>query len=325
MNIRKTITTGVPLALVTILTVGSTTAATAAYDASITPRHDSVSELRSRTIVGTSFDADLAREYKTFADYEWEQMYDWADARKHAAKGNLAATGKTPMPSDPAKWNIKSQADLNELQIARKGLITALDDGGRSSQPLLAAKAQATYDCWVEQQEEGHQPAHIAACKVQFAQAMANLDAAMKPKLAAAPVPKTVTTVSSEIAREVVFFDFDKSTVSARELAKIDRFVTRMRAIDNTELTIVGHTDTAGSGAYNQTLSAARARGVTDKLIADGMRVRELSDLNIYARGERQPTISTGNGVREARNRRVEIVAFGTSSVSKQVSALSTR
>lgn len=317
MNIRKSITFGVPIALVTLLTIGSATAATVAYNSSITPRNNSVSELRNRSIVGTSFDSELAREYMTFADYEWEQMYDWSDAKRHAAKGNLAAIGKTPMPSEPADWHINNQAEMKSLQESRGRLITALDGGGRTSEPSFAAKAQASFDCWVEQQEEGHQPAHIAACKDQFMRAMANLDAAMTPKM--------VTTTGAEIAREVVFFDFNKSTMNPQELAKLDRFVTRMRGIDNTELTIIGHTDTSGSDSYNQTLSASRAKGVTNKLISDGMHVRDLSDLSVYAQGERQPTVATGNGVREPRNRRVEIVAIGTHPVMKQVSTYQTR
>lgn len=321
MNFRKTITYGVPLALVAMLSANSASAIDIVYNPSITPRHNNVSELRNRNITGDSFDANLAREYKTYADYEWEEMYDWSDAEKHAIKGNLAAVGKTPMPNDPADWNIKGQAELNELQGARSRLIASLDGGGRMTVPPLAAKAQASYDCWVEQQEEGHQPTHIAACKDIFLQAMADLDAAMTPKVAAVP-KTTTTTVTQEIAREVVFFDFDKAAIRPQELAKIDRFVTRMKSLDGAELTIVGHTDTSGTGDYNQTLSAERARAVNTKLVTDGMRVRDLSDLNVYAQGERQPAVITGDGVREERNRRVEIVAFGQVQITKQVSAV---
>jgi len=325
MNFRKTITFGVPLALVAILSANSASAATIVYDPSITPRHNNVSELRNRTVIGGTFDADLAREYKTFADYEWEKMYDWSDAEKHAIKGNLAAVGKTPMPNDPAEWKIKSQADMNDLQNARGKLISSLDNGARTAVPSLAAKAQTSYDCWVEQQEEGHQPTHIAACKDQFWQAMANVDAAMVPKIAAVPETITTTTVTQEVAREVVFFDFDKAVIRPQELAKIDQFVTRMKSLGSAELTIVGHTDTSGSNDYNQKLSAGRATAVTDKLVSDGMRVRDLADLNISAQGESQPAVITGDNVREQRNRRVEIVAFGEVEVTKQISAVETR
>lgn len=325
MNLRKTITYGVPLALVAMLSAHSASAINNVYDASITPRHNSMSELRARTITGDTFNAELAREYKTIADYEWEKMYDWRDAKNHAAKGNLAAAGKTPMPNVPAEWNIKSKANLSELQDARGKLIASLGGGARTAVPALAAKAQANYDCWVEQQEEGHQPTHIAACKDKFWQAMADIDAAMTPKIAAVEAPHMMTTVTQEVAREVVFFDFDKAAIRPQELAKIDRFVTRMKSFKGTELTIVGHTDTSGSGDYNQTLSAGRARSVSNKLISDGMRVRDLSDMSVYAQGERQPAVMTANGVREQRNRRVEIVAFGQVEVKQQVSAVETR
>ncbi len=38
----------------------------------------------------------------------------------------------------------------------------------RDSNPAIAARAQARFDCWVEQQEENHQADHIAACRTDF-------------------------------------------------------------------------------------------------------------------------------------------------------------
>ena len=38
--------------------------------------------------------------------------------------------------------------------------------------PHMSARAQAQFDCWVEQAEEGHQTDHIAACRTGFLNAM---------------------------------------------------------------------------------------------------------------------------------------------------------
>jgi OOP family OmpA-OmpF porin len=314
MTLRKTITYAVPVALATMLGAGS---ANAFF-------YNNVYELRDRTIAGDSFDANLAREYKELSEYESVKMYDWIDAENHAVKGNMAATGRTPMPSDPAEWGIEDPAKMSELKAARGDLVAALDAGGRSGQPALAATAQAKYDCWVEQQEEGHQPTHIAACRDEYHRAMAALKIAMAPP-PAEPKTMTSTTVSQEIARETVYFSFDQATVQSSERAKLDAFVARMKSIGNVELAIVGHTDTSGSNDYNQTLSGERARAVAAELANQGMTVRDLNDLDILAKGEEDLAVSTGDGVREARNRRAEIVAIGEVEVTRQISSVSSR
>lgn len=313
MNFRKTITYGLPIALATVISASS---ANALF-------FDNAKQLQAQTITGDTFDAHLAREYQALTAFEWDKMYDWTDAENHATKGLLAAKGEAPMPYEPAEWNIESEAELNQLQQARSELMTRLDNGARTGAPALAAKAQANFDCWVEQQEEGHQPAHIAACKDKFFESMSSLDAALAPPKVAEAEPKLVTTVASqEIAREVVFFDFDKASISPQEVAKIDQFAAKMRDIKGAELVIVGHADTSGPSDYNQKLSDMRARTVADKLISEGMNVRELDDMKVEAEGETKPAVITGDGVREERNRRVEIVAVGDIEVTQQVTTL---
>ena len=158
MNLRKALTYAAPFALATTLGAGN---ANALF-------FDNVYEIKDRAVTGDSFNAELAREYQKLVNFEWDKMYDWYDAENHAAKANMAAEGKTPMPYVPAAWSIEDQQNLSELEAARAQLLTALDNGGRTNHPALAADAQAKYDCWVEQQEEGHQPNHIAACKTEF-------------------------------------------------------------------------------------------------------------------------------------------------------------
>lgn len=308
MNLRKALTYAAPIALATTLSAGN---ANAFF-------FNDVEELKERTIVGDSFNAQLAREYRELVNYEWNQMYDWYDAENHAAKANMAADGETPMPYVPANWGIESEANLNELEAARTRLVSALDNGGRTGYPGLAAEAQAKYDCWVEQQEEGHQPTHIAACKTDFWAAMGNLENAMKANL-------VKTTISQEIDREVVYFDFDKAEITPAARVKIDAFVEKMKPDTGSEVVITGHTDTVGSSVYNQQLSERRAEAVSTELIRQGMNVRALDDVAIVAEGETEPAVNTGDEVREQMNRRVEIRAIGDVEVEQQVSSLTTR
>jgi OOP family OmpA-OmpF porin len=279
-----------------------------------------VAEIRDRAPAGNSFNSELAREYKTIALFEADEMYDWIDAENHATKGNMAAEGKTPLPYTPADWDIDSGADLRELELARAELLSILANGARQSAPREAAVAQAKYDCWVEQQEEGHQPAHIAACRDSYLAALADLKAATAP----APTPQAAVVVD-EIARETVYFVFDRSAISGADQTKIDRFVEEMEQIQPVvTLYIAGHADTTGPSEYNYELSQRRAAAVRAELERQGMQVGDYSDLQIEAEGETDLAVPTADGVREQRNRRVEIIARGqVTKVIDQTAAVS--
>ncbi|WP_051243639.1 OmpA family protein [Thalassobaculum salexigens] len=282
--------------------------------------YNDVAEIRDRAPAGNTFNAQLVQEYKKIALFEADEMYDWVDAENHATKGNMAAEGKTPLPYIPAEWNIATQTELRELELARAELVTILDDGARMSAPREAAVAQAKYDCWVEQQEEGHQPTHIAACRDAYLAALDDLKAAVAPE----PV-KTTAVVQDEIARETVYFEFDKSTITGQAQAKIDSFVAEMKQIQPVvTLYIAGHADTTGPNDYNVDLSRDRAASVRAELERQGMNVGDYSDLEVEAEGETDLAVPTADGVREPRNRRVEIIAHGqVTKVIDQTAAVS--
>src|SRR3546814_12911437 len=78
---------------------------------------------------------------------------------------------------------------VDELSSARVRLMTAISAGAADEEPLDAAKAQAHFDCWMEQQEETFQPQHIAACRDGYMTAMASLEAPQLTAMAPAPAP----------------------------------------------------------------------------------------------------------------------------------------
>lgn len=314
---RKSVMYAVPIALVTLMSVGSTAAQ--ANDGVLFPN---VHAMRmAQQPAGGNFNQELVREYKEIALFEADEMYDWFDAENHATKGVMAANGKTPLPYDPENWAIEDPAKMAELKSARSELVGILDAGGREMAPHEAAVAQAKYDCWVEQQEEGHQPTHIAACRDTFFAALNNLKAAMEPKVATTDVTQTY----AEVAREIVYFDFDKDYITPDAQAKIDKFVVEMKKLDNITLFITGHTDTSGSNAYNKDLSARRAANVRAELDRQGMTTGNIEDLEIAAEGEEKPAVQTGDGVREQLNRRVEIIAQGAVTETSTVTTVTTK
>lgn len=285
---------------------------------------DNVEQIRTMAPTGTDFNSGLVREYKQLSIFEADEMYDWIDAENHATKGVMAANGKTPMPSDPAEWAIEDPAKLQELELARSSLMTLFNNGARTTAPLEAALAQAKYDCWVEQQEEGHQPSHIAACKDEFEAALAGLRTAMEPPKKVEAEPKKaemeIVTVVEEVARETVYFPFDKATLDTTEQAKLDKFVAEMKNIQPVvTLFIEGHADTSGPADYNLALSASRADAVRTELMRQGMTIGDYEQLQVEPEGETAPAVATGDGVRERLNRRVVVVARGQVTKTKKV------
>ena len=78
----------------------------------------------------------------------------------------------------------------------------------------------------------------------------------------------------------------------------------------DTDLLIVGHTDSAGSDGANQALSERRARAVSDFLIRQGVPVGRLHSVG---RGDIEPFDSAAAG-RRGDNARVEVAIFASAS-----------
>jgi len=103
----------------------------------------------------------------------------------------------------------------------------------------------------------------------------------------------------------IVFFDFDKSDLTPAARDTIAKAANAYRTKGGAQIKASGHTDRAGTEAYNMALSLRRANAVKDQLVRDGVAA---SDISVVGLGESQPLVPTADGVREAQNRRVEIV-----------------
>src|SRR3546814_946494 len=102
-----------------------------------------------------------------------------------------------------------------------------------------------------------------------------------------------------------VFFEFNRSALTPDARRIVETAAQTSGKVDVTRIDVTGHTDRAGSATYNMRLSRQRAETVRSELIRNGVRADEIA---IYAKGENQLMVPTSDGVREAQNRRVEIV-----------------
>ncbi len=131
---------------------------------------------------------------------------------------------------------------------------------------------------------------------VQHTQQVAETTAAPEPIVAAAPEPQRAFQV---------FFDFDRSDISADAGSIIDKAADTVKAGHLATINVTGHTDTVGKVPYNQKLSERRALAVKDRLAADGIAETDIATTGV---GKSGLLVPTPDGVREPQNRRAEIV-----------------
>lgn len=84
----------------------------------------------------------------------------------------------------------------------------------------------------------------------------------------------------------------------------LDTFATSLASTPNSNVTIIGHTDSTGSDAVNNPLSLNRAASVRDYLVSRSV---SSSRVTIEGRGSREPLVANDTSANKAKNRRVEI------------------
>ncbi|MSP82155.1 MAG: OmpA family protein [Alphaproteobacteria bacterium] len=125
--------------------------------------------------------------------------------------------------------------------------------------------------------------------------------AAAEPEPIVAPEPEPAPLPGPYL----VFFDWDKSDIRPDAMAILVEAAANAQEFGIARIAITGHADRSGSDAYNLALSQRRVAAVRAELVRLGIPENEIT---MFWRGESEPLVATEDGVREAKNRRVEIV-----------------
>ena len=100
-----------------------------------------------------------------------------------------------------------------------------------------------------------------------------------------------------------VYFEFDRSNLTPEGRQVVDT-VAQAAKSNGDKVRLVGKADLSGTDPYNMALSHRRADTVRAMLRADGIDNSRIDESWV---GERQPPVPTAQGVREPRNRVVEV------------------
>ncbi|GGB78467.1 hypothetical protein GCM10011352_00050 [Marinobacterium zhoushanense] len=101
-----------------------------------------------------------------------------------------------------------------------------------------------------------------------------------------------------------LYFIFDSDELTEQSRRDAEAIYQAVLERDAPEVLVTGHTDTSGSVKLNDALSKRRAEAVREDLIEIGVKP---DTIRTFHKGESEPLIDTGDGVKELRNRRVEI------------------
>lgn len=104
---------------------------------------------------------------------------------------------------------------------------------------------------------------------------------------------------------EGVTFDVDSARIKPQFSGPLSEIAYTLNQYPESYVDVVGHTDSTGAAAYNQTLSERRASAVASALIADGVARARIA---AYGVGETQPIASNDTVRGRAANRRVEVI-----------------
>lgn len=259
--------------------------------------HRYLSQAQSTPPRGTAFDTALAQNYLKLAKIEYREG-DQKDGDAYALRSIAAGQGQPTLPDD-GRYRQLPKSSASEVTQGRQRLVAALDRNGRTTRPEVAAYAQASFDCWVEQLDEDTQPDHIAACREAFSKSLAQLEA---PEPAPTPAPAAEREAPKPF---LVFFDWNKYTLTPEARQVIADAAEKAKVSGVRLITVTGYTDRSGKPDYNLALSKKRAQAVAAELERLGI---PGSAIERVGRGEENPLVPTPDGVREPQNRRAELV-----------------
>lgn len=143
-----------------------------------------------------------------------------------------------------------------------------------------------------------------------------------KAKEIEARVPGAVVTREGEglvvTFASGLLFDFDSDKLRAESMRNLDSLAKSLASFGDSNLLLIGHTDSVGTAGYNLDLSQRRATSVADYLIGHGVPAARLAT---SGRGETDPIAPNDTDADRQLNRRVEVVVTAGQQMKAQAKA----
>lgn len=102
----------------------------------------------------------------------------------------------------------------------------------------------------------------------------------------------------------MLYYQTGDAQLTAASQALIPRVIAAVRSRPAPDVSVIGHTDTAGNSEANEKLGLQRAQSIAELMKKAGLKAH---DLTIASHGEQNPLVKTPDNTPEPKNRRVEI------------------
>jgi len=113
-----------------------------------------------------------------------------------------------------------------------------------------------------------------------------------------------------------ILFDFDSAELRPAARTNLRSLANSLNQHRDSEVLIVGHTDSVGSAAYNQGLSERRASAAANYLAAQGV---SRTRIRSVGRGLTEPVASNETEAGRQQNRRVEVAIFADEATRQRI------
>ena len=152
-----------------------------------------------------SFLNQLAMNYRSYAIYNARTSGYAEMGELFANKAVAAFSGEVPFPESLDAWPIEDEQVAFELHEAYNGLMDQLKNDASSTNPELAAEAQAKFDCWLSATATG-QYATADQCRDRFEKTMVALRDCSGGKIINKKVSTTVEKTPTVIEDELQYY-----------------------------------------------------------------------------------------------------------------------
>ncbi len=119
------------------------------------------------------------------------------------------------------------------------------------------------------------------------------------------PPPPAAPPPPPEKAKQfIIFFAWNKCNITPEADKVLGEAADTAKGGQSAKVSIVGHTDSSGSTAYNQRLSECRANAAKSNMVGKGV---PEGSITASGKGESELMVQTGDGVKEPQNRRATV------------------
>jgi len=138
----------------------------------------------------------------------------------------------------------------------------------------------------------------LTGSKVDYESGMATVEGTSEEEVSVeillTPIEEII--LANKVVLNPIYFDFDKSNITAQAAFELDKLVQLMTKYESIVISAESHTDSRGSASYNLSLSDRRAKTTAQYVISKGI---DASRITGSGKGETSPNVDCGGNCTE--------------------------